>query len=148
MRWREAFLLLCILVLVPSHIEEYMQVRILENTLWGYSQYPVGTVLYFRLEGNSMYPTLPSHGTTLICVRQVDYNVGDIVTYVPSPELEERFVHFAPLVTHRIVAEVDGWYVLWGDNNPVPDGVVPQGRMICKAVGYCYDSNGECVWLQ
>ena len=113
---------------------------------------PVGTVYYMRQEGCSMYPTLPCGGVHVLCVKQAEYNVGDIVAYAPPVEMQDAFAEPAALVGHRIVADInDEFYITWGDNrrtNPQPDGAVPASHVMCAVVGYVYDRNGDVVWLR
>jgi signal peptidase I len=82
-----------------------------------------GQTVYVIIRGSSMEPGF--HRGDLVLLRQAaSYAVGDIATY--------RHPDLGPVI-HRIVAEVDGRFVLQGDNNAWLDSYQPtQAEMIGK----------------
>lgn len=73
---------------------------------------------------DSMEPVL-HRGDLLFVTKPDDLKVDNIVIY-QRPE-----VHFT--IVHRIIKEVDGGYIIKGDNNPVPDkGIVQKSQILGK----------------
>lgn len=70
---------------------------------------------YIVLSG-FMEPKIPTGSVAFINTRDTDVSVGDIITYrIPSAGKGET------LVTHRIVREEDGAWIMKGDANDVED---------------------------
>lgn len=81
-----------------------------------------GSASYVTIKGISMEPHL-STGDVVVLRSQDSYNIGDAVAY--------RSDMAGAIVLHRIVGELNGRYILQGDNNdfldsynPTPDEVV------------------------
>lgn len=88
-------------------------------------------LLFFKIiigSGNSMMPTIPNRAI-LLCMKQRDYKVGDIVNY--------QIGKYS--VVHRIIAIQDDGvlvqYQLKGDGNKSPDKyLITKTNIKCKVL--------------
>lgn len=81
----------------------------------------------------SMEPTLATHGTTILDMKDKDYKIGDIVVY----EHQKNGKKMA--IIHRIIGITSDGYIMQGDNNFMPDGWLVQKDDIVGKV--CYIMN-------
>ena len=80
-----------------------------------------GSISYINVRGISMEPTLYS-GDLLVMREEDRYEVGQIVAF--------RSDMGGAIVVHRIVDEIDGRYILKGDNNSFLDRYTPAASEI------------------
>jgi signal peptidase len=74
-----------------------------------------------RIISGSMEPKYPI-GTIVFAHKEKTYNVGDIISYNAT---DEQLAQGSPkTITHRIIEQKDGGYIMQGDNNPVPDAQI------------------------
>lgn len=69
----------------------------------------------FVVKSGSMSPTINS-GDLIFSKKQTNYQVGEIVTYVPKVESKN-----IETITHRIIEEKDGNFITKGDANSSAD---------------------------
>ena len=69
----------------------------------------------YIVESGSMEPLIPTGGIAYINIKNTDVSVGDIVTYRIEGLDQEK------LVTHRIIREEDGKFIMQGDANDSED---------------------------
>lgn len=69
----------------------------------------------YIVESGSMEPLIPTGGIAYINTKDTDVNVGDVVTYRIEGLDQEK------LVTHRIIREEDGKFIMQGDANDSED---------------------------
>ena len=80
-----------------------------------------GRSFRFRAKGISMFPFLrEGDQVTFVSVRGRKVQIGDIVSFI-HPESKKFTVH-------RIIKRVGNQLLIKGDNNPGPDGLIPEGR--------------------
>jgi len=86
-----------------------------------------GVPFRFRAMGTSMWPFIHGGDTlTVSPLADVPIRMGDVVA-IMHPESDR-------LAIHRVIEHVsDGW-VVRGDNNPEPDGVVTHERIIGRVI--------------
>jgi signal peptidase len=80
-----------------------------------------GSISYINVRGISMEPTLYS-GDLLVMREEDRYEIGQIVAF--------RSDMGGAIVVHRIVDEIDGRYILKGDNNSFLDRYTPTAEEI------------------
>ena len=69
----------------------------------------------YIVESGSMEPLIPTGGIAYINIKDTDISVGDVVTYRIEGLDQEK------LVTHRIIREEDGKFIMQGDANDSED---------------------------
>lgn len=69
----------------------------------------------YIVESGSMEPLIPTGGIAYINTKDTDVSVGDVVTYRIEGLDKEK------LVTHRIIREEDGEFIMQGDANDSED---------------------------
>lgn len=69
----------------------------------------------YIVESGSMEPLIPTGGIAYINIKDTDVSVGDVVTYRIEGLDQEK------LVTHRIIREEDGKFIMQGDANDSED---------------------------
>ena len=69
----------------------------------------------YIVESGSMEPLIPTGGIAYINTKDTDVSVGDVVTYRIEGLDQEK------LVTHRIIREEDGKFIMQGDANDSED---------------------------
>lgn len=76
------------------------------------------------VQSNSMYPELEK-GNILICKKQKEYEVGDIITFI-----EDKY-----LITHRVFDKKEDSFVTKGDyNNTCDEQTVTKENIVGKII--------------
>ena len=80
----------------------------------------------FSASGSSMTPFIQDGDTITIAPSPLQLRPGDVVAFVN--------VHSNQLMVHRILHASPAGYLIKGDNNSVPDGLMPASSIIGSVV--------------
>ena len=98
-----------------------------------------GATSYVIVTGHSMEPTL--HPGDVAVLRTGDYEVGDVVSYRPFPDVSAQ-------VIHRIIGfRDDGTVILQGDNNEFVDPYSPEPADVAGKMVFSVPAIGKLVWV-
>lgn len=90
----------------------------------------------YIVDSGSMEPLIPTGGIAYINTKDTDVTVGDVVTYRVEGLDNEK------LVTHRIVREEDGKFIMQGDANDVEDQNPVSKNQIVGTYAYSFPKLG------
>lgn len=89
-----------------------------------------------QVRGSSMYPFIKdSNSITISPLTSCHPHLGDIVAFI-NPRTKR-------LIVHRVVGRKKDHYLIKGDNNPEPDGLIPKANIL----GYVtkVEKNGKLI---
>jgi len=93
-----------------------------------------GLFLIGKGYGSSMYPTIKSNFTRVVCMKMPNYIVGDIVMIKVEPYY--YFNQTLNIIVHRIIYAnyTEDRYVIKGDNPESRIDIVNKSSIFCKVI--------------